>query len=91
MGFLDEVWSGVKAPFEFVYDHAIKPVVNRFDLIGGVIDKGVVAGGNVIQAAGGAATGILGGIEGLSSLLSNPMGIVIAITAAVVVVKLITK
>ncbi len=92
MGFFDsQFFEGFAKPFTYIYSNAIEPVVNRIEKIGGVIDGGIGAVGKIVDKAGDAGAGILGGIEGITSLFSNPMGLVLAITAAVVVVKLITK
>ena len=60
MGFFDSVWDGIQKPFVFVYDHGIKPVVNRIDKIGGIIDHTLDKVPGLVDGAAGAVTGLMG-------------------------------
>lgn len=53
MGFFSDLWEGIKAPFRFVYDKAINPVVsgisNVYDKVKGFLPTSIRAPLDAIQ------------------------------------------
>ncbi len=60
MGFFDDFAEGFQKPFVWVYDHGIKPVVDRVDKVGNVVDKVLDKAPDLVNGVFGAANGLLG-------------------------------
>ena len=90
MGFWDDFVVGIQMPFEFVYDHAIKPSVAMFDKATGVAGKVVDAAGNVATGAGNIAEGLGNLLSGNSNILMYiGLGIVGVVVLPVLLEKLL--
>ena len=90
MGFWDDFATGFKMPFEFIYDHGIKPSVTMFDKATGVAGKVVDAAGNVATGAGNIASGLGDLLSGNSNILMYiGLGIVGVVVLPVLLEKLL--
>ena len=88
MTFWDDFATGFKMPFEFIYDHGIKPAVNVFDKASGAAGKVADAAGNVASGAGNIANGLGDLLSGNSNIL---MYIGLGIVGVVVLPVLLDK
>jgi len=62
MGGFDDFLTGFKQPFEFVYDHGVKPGL-------GLLDKATGTAGKLLDAGGNVATGLGDLLSGNSNIL----------------------
>jgi len=86
--FWDDFATGFKMPFEYIYDHGIKPAGNVLDKFSGAAGKAADAAGNLVTGAGNAALGLGDLLGGNSNIL---MYIGLGILGVVVLPVLLDK
>lgn len=59
MGFFDDFAHGFTKPFEWSYDHVIKPMGNRVDKLTQIGDRLIDKAGNTVEKGLDAASGLL--------------------------------